>query len=148
QRRRIWKPRGLKLRSPLEDLSRRVGGSRALLQAARAAASRGARQHADAVGPSLAASRSQGSDTAAYTRCAEAHTRRLHSPDCSLLDFSSRDRECRVTGGPARTRREMSNGLVPLATRRRVLALLALGILAACGSGSQKDAVPFPSARS
>ena len=40
----------------------------------------------------------------------------------------------------------MSNGLVPPATRRRVLALLALGILAACGSGSQKDAVPFHAA--
>src|SRR5438874_3800651 len=40
----------------------------------------------------------------------------------------------------------MSNGLVPLATRRRVLALLAQGILAACGSGSQKDAVPFHAA--
>src|SRR5438128_1784763 len=40
----------------------------------------------------------------------------------------------------------MSNGLVPLATRRRVLTLLALGILAACGSGSQKDAVPFHAA--
>ena len=40
----------------------------------------------------------------------------------------------------------MSNGLVPPATRRRVLALLALGILAACGSGLQKDAVPFHAA--
>src|SRR3989441_2862685 len=37
----------------------------------------------------------------------------------------------------------MSNGLAPPATRRRVLALLALGMLAACGRGSQKDALPF-----
>src|SRR5438045_8185766 len=40
----------------------------------------------------------------------------------------------------------MSNGLVPPAPRRSVLALPALGILAACGSGSQKDAVPFHAA--
>jgi len=40
----------------------------------------------------------------------------------------------------------MSNGLVPPATRRRVLALLALGMLAACGRNSQKDSLPFHAA--
>ncbi len=40
----------------------------------------------------------------------------------------------------------MGNGFVCPATCRRVLALLALGVLAACGTGSQSDAVPFHAA--
>ncbi|HEX9485947.1 MAG TPA: OmpA family protein [Gemmatimonadales bacterium] len=40
----------------------------------------------------------------------------------------------------------MGNGFVCPATCRRFLALLALGVLAACGNGSQSDALPFHAA--
>src|SRR5438445_9714108 len=87
---------------------------------------------------------SQGSDMR-RTHGAQKH---IPAPFARLLISGLQLTRPRVSshGGPARTRREMSNGLVPLANRRRVLTLLALGILAACGSGSQKDAVPFHAA--
>src|SRR6266446_6516965 len=95
--------------------------------------------------------RSRNSHDAAYLRCAEAPTRalKLHG-DFPIAHYRlplvgprfSKSRGTRADGG------KMGNGFVCPAICRRVLALLALGVLAACGNGSQSDPGPFHAAPS